>query len=210
VQWPVAIARRPRLLEIAPELPAYLLLPEVQAILTHAKDGHLRFFLDTLWHTGARISEVLALTAASFNLAGPDNADVILTTLKQRGRGRPRKGVQAPTKRLVPLADPLYLDTVERYLATHKPKPGERIFPFTDRYYRKLLSQVIDTLPEPLPIPVSPHTFRHSFAVNLILHGRDIRLVQKLLGHRDITNTAIYTNVLAGDLHHLMRDIQFQ
>lgn len=209
INWAAALERRPRLLEIHDELPAYLLRPEVRDIIDAALDHHDNLLLDTLWHTGARIGEALQLTPKSFNLDGIENSDVILTTAKKRGRGRPKKGVVRPPKRLVPLADPVYLDKLQRYLATQKPKAGEPIFPYTDRHYRNRLKAIIDSMKTPPPIHVTPHTFRHSFAINLVYHGRDIRMIQKLLGHEHIEATLIYTNVLSGEMHHLMRDIEF-
>ncbi len=211
VNWEQAMSRRPRILQIAENLPPYLLMPEVQLILKATLNGHLNLLVDTIWHTGARIGEVIALTPKSFHLNGVNDSDVVLKTLKQRGRGRPKQGVRTTTpKRLVPLADPVYLDKVRRHFATHRPNPGERLFPYTDRYYRRLLAEVIEGMKVKPLIPVTLKTFRHSFAINAIYHGRDIRLIQRWLGHTSLESTMIYTKVLAGETHHLMRDVRYQ
>ncbi len=211
VNWEQAYSRRPRVLEAYGDLPPYLLLPEINAILGATLDGRLNLLLDTIWHTGARIGEAIALTRGSFHLNGEGDSDVVLQTLKQRGRGRPKQGVRSTTpKRLVPIADPIYLDKVKRHFATHRPNPGERIFPYTDRYYRRLLAEVIEGMEVKPLIPVTLKTFRHSFAINAIYHGRDIRLIQQWLGHTSIDSTLIYTKVLAGETHHLMRDVRYQ
>jgi len=61
-----------------------------------------------------------------------------------------------------------------------------------------------------LPIAsLSAHTFRHSFAVNLLLQGRGIRVVQSLLGHADLASTEVYLKVLSGETHHLLYGMQF-
>lgn len=209
VNWDLAMARRSRVLAVDPDMHHYLLFPEVQAILDHALDGHIHFFIDTLWHTGARLNEALKLTPASFNLAEPENSDVLLHTLKQRGPGRPKKGVIKPAQRLVPIPYPGYIERVRRYLATHKPKPGEPLFPFSDKHYRNKVVDVRASMTAPPPIKVTPHTFRHSYAVNLLYHGRSVAIVQMLLGHKSRRSTEVYTKIFSGDVHHLLAGVQF-
>ena len=70
------------------ELPKYLLAPEVSALLHYVPDLHRRMLLATLWNTGARINEALALTRSDFSLA-PPYPFVQLATLKQRKGKRP-------------------------------------------------------------------------------------------------------------------------
>ncbi|MHA2203816.1 MAG: tyrosine-type recombinase/integrase, partial [Candidatus Hodarchaeales archaeon] len=54
-----------------------------------------------------------------------------------------------------------------------------------------------------------PHTLRHSFAVNCILHGVPITVLKEWLGHRDITKTLIYTQILAHDSRAFMEQVSF-
>ncbi|MCV5682308.1 site-specific integrase, partial [Escherichia coli] len=65
------------------ELPKYLLAPEISALLHYVPDLHRKMLLATLWNTGARINEALALTRGDFSLA-PPYPFVQLATLKQR------------------------------------------------------------------------------------------------------------------------------
>ena len=59
------------------------------------------------------------------------------------------------------------------------------------------------------PFPITPHTFRHSFAIHLLLHGRPLKYVAQLLGHKSIDSTEIYTNVLTVDGGHFLKGINF-
>mgnify|MGYP001594267729 CR=1 FL=1 len=209
IDWTQLVKNRPAVLKHT-ELPPYLLLPEIRALLAtvHHANNHLLF--STLWHTGARISEALAITARSFE-RDPSIAYVSLKSLKQRGR--PRAGIIKVPARMVPLRDPQYLNEVERYLATHRPAPGERLFSITrqaaDLRLRQAVRNYEKVTGSSLSIPVTSHTFRHSFAVNAVLHGVPLTVLQAWLGHKNLETTAIYTQVLAAETGHLMQWVEF-
>jgi site-specific recombinase XerD len=59
------------------------------------------------------------------------------------------------------------------------------------------------------PFPISAHTFRHSFAIHLSLHGRPVKYVSKLLGLKSVDSTEIYTNVLTVDGAHFLKGVDF-
>lgn len=82
IDYPAALALRQMAL-VQDELPKYLLAPEVSALLHYVPDLLRRMLLSTLWNSGARINEALALTRADFNMASP-TPFVQLATLKQR------------------------------------------------------------------------------------------------------------------------------
>lgn len=209
IDWTYLLERRPAVLRHSTDLPPYLLLPEVRALLRSMRHANTRLLFATLWHTGARISEALALTPASFHLdaRGPY---VSLTTLKQRGR--PKKGVTKRPARMVPIEDTHYIDQLQTYLATHRPKPDERLFPITRQaadYRLRAAIGVFIAAGHALSVPVSCHTFRHSFAVNCVLHDTPLTALKGWLGHRHLETTAIYTEVIAVETAHFMRRIEF-
>jgi integrase len=104
IDWDRLIAKRPLILKTVEQMPVYLLKPEVLGLLATEKHPTYRLILDLMWTTGARISEVLAPTPASFIEDGYGYG-VVLTTLKQRP-GRPKKRALARSvKRYVPIVD---------------------------------------------------------------------------------------------------------
>ncbi|MDU7185771.1 MAG: tyrosine-type recombinase/integrase, partial [Klebsiella sp.] len=111
VDYPAALALRQMAL-VQDELPKYLLAPEVSALLHYVPDLHRKMLLATLWNTGARINEALALTRGDFSLA-PPYPFVQLATLKQRTEKAARTAGRAPAgsqaHRLVPLSDHQYV-----------------------------------------------------------------------------------------------------
>lgn len=104
--------------------------------------------------------------------------------------------------RMVPLRDPKYLDQLKVYFATERPKMDERLFPITRQAADARLRTIVRNYSKEhgaLSIPISAHTFRHSFAVNCVLHGRPLPVLQGWLGHGHIESTVIYTQVLAAE-----------
>jgi len=124
----------------------YLLAPEVSAFLPYVSDLHRKMLFTTLWKTGARINEALALTRGDFSLA-PPYPYVQLATLKQRGEKTARGPGRAPSgsvpHRLVPLSDPQYVAQLEMMVATLK-IPLERRSPDSGRIEKVRLWTVTD------------------------------------------------------------------
>ncbi len=207
IDWDRLIAKRPTVLITIDDMPAYLLKPEVLALLDEEKHPTYRLILDLMWTTGARISEVLALTPSSFVDDGYDFG-VILKTLKQRP-GRPsKKALQRSPKRYVPILDRLLQDRIQSYLYAGHFRKTERIFPMA----RQTVNRHIHALVERVggaDFRITSHTFRHSFAIHLLLHGRPLKYVSQLLGHKSMDSTEIYTNVLTIDGGHFLEGVDF-
>lgn len=207
IDWDRLVAKRPIVLETIDAMPNYLLRPEVLGLLEAEKHPQYRLILDLMWVTGARISEVLALTPASFIDDGYDFG-VVLKTLKQRP-GRPSKAsLQRSPKRYVPIVDSLLADRIQSYLYAGRFRKDERIFPMA----RQTVNRHIDAAVEQVggaPFAISAHTFRHSFAIHLLLHGRPLKYVSQLLGHKSVESTEVYTNVLTIDGGHFLEGVEF-
>jgi integrase len=188
------------------DLPRYLLAPEVAVLLAYLPDLRQRLLIDTLWNTGARLNEALALTPAGFHLDGP-KPFVVLKTLKQRerGKGRPRK--DEPLKRIVPLLDAGYVQRLREYLASFKPLRHAPLWPVasneTPRNWIKAarLRAERDGVTFSLPV-ITPKTFRHSFAMHLIQCRVPLKVVQTYMGHKEASSTEVYTRVFALDVGH--------
>ncbi len=207
IDWERLQAKRSTVLETIDAMPAYLLKPEVLALLDADKHPTYRLILDLMWTTGARISEVLALTPASFVDDGYDFG-VILKTLKQRP-GRPSKAaLQRSPKRYVPIADLLLQDRIQSYLYAGRFRKSERVFSMARQTVNRHIAALVARVGG-APFSISAHTFRHSFAIHLLLHGRPLKYVSQLLGHKSIDSTEIYTNVLTIDGGHFLEGVDF-
>lgn len=194
------------------DLPKYLLAPEVAAQLHYVEEWSQHAFVNLLWNTGARINEALAVCRRDFRL-NVTMPHVIYRTAKQRraGPGRPKKGKSA--HRIVPLTDPLFVDELRRLFASTKEQfeinidTGERtplpIWQVTDRTVRNWLTKAESQARRDgirFSIPITPHVFRHSYAMHMIYQGTPLKVLQGLLGHEKSESTEVYTRVFALDI----------
>ena len=167
----------------------------------------LAALLELLYATGLRVSELVSLPAAA---VARDPRVLIV-----RGKGG--------KERMVPLSEPAR-EAVAGYLAARRrheaeaagrarapARPSPWLFPAGGRsgqLSRQKVAQLLKGLALEAGIPpskVSPHVLRHAFASHLLDHGADLRAVQKMLGHADISTTQIYTHVLGERLRRLVQ-----
>lgn len=225
IDYPAALALRQMAL-VHDELPKYLLAPEVSALLHYVPDLHRRTLLATLWNTGARINEALTLTRGDFSLA-PPYPFVQLATLKQRAEKAARTAGRAPAgspaHRLVPLSDSQYVSQLGMMVATLKiplerknKRTGRmekaRLWEITDRTVRTWLNEAVEAAAADgitFSVPVTPHTFRHSYAMHMLYAGIPLKVLQSLMGHKSVSSTEVYTKVFALDVAARHR-VQFQ
>jgi integrase/recombinase XerD len=175
-------------------LPEVLTLDEVERLLgaPDARPGNLRgvrdrAMLETLYATGLRVSELVALRLADVNLV-----DGYLATV---GKGR--------KQRLVPVGDQAR-ERIREYLETARPaldrgRNAAALFlthrgrAMTRQGFWKLLGGYARAAG--IRKRISPHKLRHSFATHLLERGADLRAVQAMLGHADISTTQVYTHL---------------
>jgi len=154
-----------------------------------------RAMLELLYASGLRVSELVSLKTV--------NVSFVECALRVTGKGA--------KERLVPFGEEA-LVWIERYVADARPvilgaRTSDALFvtglggPMTRQMFWKLLRA--HALRAGIVVPLSPHTLRHAFATHLLNHGADLRAVQMLLGHADISTTTIYTHVARERLKQL-------
>jgi len=173
------------------KLPHFLTVEEVESLLkqpdeTKARGVRDRAMLELLYATGLRVSELISLKLKDLNME-----DGFLLC---RGKGG--------KERIVPIGESAR-QAVQRYLAEARPMmlkiPSETVF-LTSRggaYTRQGFWKLLKTYAKKsgLELKISPHILRHTFATHLLERGADLRSVQLMLGHTQITTTQIYTHV---------------
>ena len=195
VASPTARRALPRVLSVA-EVDRLLALAEAEAnnpasAQQQASAQRLYVLLEMLYATGLRVSELVSLRRAAVMR---DSAFITVT-----GKGN--------KDRVVPMNDRAR-DAVRAWVATLE--PGPFLFPARGEdghLSRQVFARDLKALAARAGISsarVAPHVLRHAFASHLLAGGADLRVVQMLLGHADISTTQIYTHVLDEKLRNLV------
>ncbi|EAP4732792.1 tyrosine-type recombinase/integrase [Salmonella enterica] len=193
IDYPAALALRQMAMQ-HDDYPKYLLAPEVSALLHYVPDLHRR---------------------------------MLLATLKQRVEKAARTAGRIPSgrqpHRLVPLSDNQYVSELQMMVATLKiplerrnRRTGRtekaRLWEITDRTVRTWIGEAVEAAAADgvtFSVPVTPHTFRHSYAMHMLYAGIPLKVLQALMGHKSISSTEVYTKVFALDVAARHR-VQFQ
>jgi len=168
--------------------------------------ARLSCLLETLYATGLRVSELVALPVS----AARRDARVIVV----RGKGNKERMVPLNTAAKNAMATYLVLlGEAERDAKSSRDAKSKWLFPSfgeSGHLSRQHFARDLKTLAVAAGLraeQVSPHVLRHAFASHLLHNGADLRVVQTLLGHADISTTQIYTHVLEERLKSLVRDL---
>ncbi len=181
-------------------LPQVLSLDEVEALL-EAPSGDSpmalrdRAMLEVLYATGVRVSELVSLKLVDLDM----------------DRGLVRVVGKGKKERMVPLGGEA-LQWLERYMAARGAldRKGSPYLFLTNRggpMTRQRFWQIVKGYARKVGITkeISPHTLRHSFATHILERGADLRAVQELLGHADLSTTQIYTHVARAHLEKIYK-----
>lgn len=150
-------------------------------------DYRNKAMLELMYSSGLRVSELINLNVNDIDLS---NASVRIF-----GKGS--------KERIIPLND-YAIDALNNYILNHRRslfKHGESNYLFLNNHGNKMTRQgffkILKKIAKEKGIKseLSPHTLRHSFATHLLKHGADLRSIQELLGHSDISTTQIYTHI---------------
>lgn len=186
---PTSLVDSPKLWK---KIPQTLSLNEVDALLRQPnirdRQGiRDKAILETLYATGMRVSEAVNLKI--------DNVNLDIGFLRCIGKGNKERVIPVGTKAV---------GSLKRYIEASRPrllKNKESEFLFLSRFGKRISRQSLWKLVKKyakaarIKTPVRPHVLRHSFATHLLERGADLRSVQEMLGHSNISTTQIYTHI---------------
>lgn len=173
------------------ELPKVLSEEEIDKLLNIPLNNNYSYrnkaMLELMYSSGLRVSELINLKVIDIDL------DMALVRVYGKGS----------KERVIPLGQ-FAINALNEYITYHrssmlKKKPCDYLFlnsrgdKMTRQAFFKILKELAKT--QNIKTDFSPHTLRHSFATHLLKHGADLRSIQELLGHSDVSSTQIYTHI---------------
>lgn len=184
--------------KVGSHLPTYLTIDEIEELLDikieNAYDSRNKAILELMYATGLRISEVISLEFK--------NIDFDECIVRVIGKGS--------KERIVPINDValFYLNDYINHYRTSLLKKENNNYLFLNNHGGMLTRQGVFKMIKQYAFikgikkDISPHTLRHTFATHLLENGADLRIIQELLGHSDISTTQIYTHLTNETLHN--------
>lgn len=178
------------------KLPNYLNYTEIEELLASIDtktDGGLerRLLIEMFYSTGCRVGEMVNVKISDIDFSSK--------TIKVMGKGSKERIVY-------------YGDYASKYLEDYLKKKDKKGYLFTNKRGEKLTIEEVEYIVRDImkhisiKTHVTPHTLRHTFATHLLNNGADIRTVQELLGHANLSTTGIYTHVSSDRL----KDVYFK
>lgn len=187
--------------KIEKKIPEFLTLEEVSSLLNFKVNNEFearnKAILELLYSSGLRISELTSLELS--------NIDLDECLVRVMGKGS--------KERIVPLGD-YSIEALKEYIYFYRPmlnKNNSSYIFLNNRggiLSRQFIFKVIkeECIKKGIRKNVSPHTLRHTFATHLLKNGADLRIIQELLGHENLSTTQIYTHLTNDKLKHDYED----
>ncbi|MDY3756846.1 MAG: site-specific tyrosine recombinase/integron integrase [Bacilli bacterium] len=187
--------------KIEKKIPEFLTLEEVSSLLNFEVNNEFearnKAILELLYSSGLRISELTSLELS--------NIDLDECLVRVMGKGS--------KERIVPLGD-YAIDALKEYIYFYRPmlNKNNSSYVFLNNrggvLSRQFIFKVIkeECIKKGIRKNVSPHTLRHTFATHLLKNGADLRIIQELLGHENLSTTQIYTHLTNDKLKHDYED----
>ena len=153
------------------KLPKYMQDDEIKAMMERCSNRRDRLIIKLMMTCGMRVSEVIGIT--------PEDIDIRNRTVRVHGKGSKDRTAYPSHNLLLDLHD---------FIADNGIQRQSKIFPITRQTVFKIIKRLSNGR--------SPHKLRHTFAVNYLESGGDLRTLQRILGHSDLKTTSIYLDIL--------------
>jgi len=174
--------------KLAKKIPSYLSVDDMFRLLDSMTGNSIlelrnRAMFETMYSTGIRVAEL-----AGMNI---EDADLANNTIRVLGKGRRERIVPIGRKAAEAIAN------YRQQIGEMSPRGALFLNRFGDRLSTRSIARILNQLARKcgLSVPISPHGLRHSFATHLLDAGADLRAVQELLGHQNLSTTQRYTHV---------------